>query len=206
MACPCCVPCRLCYARFTITKTTALGTIKVDGGSVSVAIAGGPMLSNERNPDNTLPSRYQSGFFGPAYQWPCNAVELTNYVALKEESAGSTYQISLSTTVSRIVMPIISLGSFFQIGNNPPIVNNSVTWQFSANPTIISQGRHSQYGECPNSGNCLQVAGNTITGNEGSGIVDFQGSFSSLSLTVASASEDYNAFGIGIPCETNPLP
>lgn len=207
MACPCCVPCRLCYARFTsITASKAVGAIAVNAGSVSVTVTGGAIVEN---PPGVFvpPVQYRSGFFGSAYQWPCDSVPtVANHVALKEESAGSTYQIALSATVNRIVMPIISLGAFFRIGNNPPLVNKTVTWQFSSDLTIISQGAHAEYGQCEDPGNCLQASGNTLVGLEGSGIVNFAGSFSELSLTVASASENFNAFGIGIPCETNPLP
>ncbi len=203
MSCPCCA-CRICYASFSsITAAAATGVIAVDKGQISINISGGPIV-----PRTATATQYLRGFSGSAYDWPCLTLPGSNsVVALKEESEGAAYEIALSAPGSRIVMPIISLGAFLRLGPElPPLVNKSVTWQFSEELSIYSQGAHTFFGQCEQPGQCLQGAGATLTGLEGSGIIQFTGEISALTLSVVGPSENYNAFGIGLPCETNPLP
>ena len=184
----CC--CGICYAQFTrVNSGRSEGVVLVSQGSVSVTVTGGPIANIAGNQFN-----------GPAYQWPDKCVAVS-HVALSNPSAFMTYNIAFSSPVNRIVMPIVSLGAFLA-----RVVDITVEWRFSADVGIISQGAHAAYGQCPTPGTCLQASGSTLRGREGSGIVEFYGSFSNLFLTVASASENWNSFGIGIPCDTNPLP
>ena len=184
----CC--CGICYAQFTrVNAERSEGVVLVRQGSVSVTVTGGPIANIGGNQFN-----------GPAYQWPDKCVA-RSHVAMSDPSAFRTYNIAFSSPVNRIVMPIVSLGAYLA-----GVVNITVQWRFSAGVSIISQGAHAAFGQCPTPGTCLQASGSTLTGREGSGIVEFYGSFSNLSLTVVSTSENWNSFGIGIPCDTNPLP
>ncbi len=69
-----------------------------------------------------------------------------------------------------------------------------VSYNFSAPFTILSQGPSSLYGGCST---CLTGSGtSTLTGNEGDGIIQFSGTFSSISFTVTGG-EFWNGFTIG---------
>lgn len=187
-SCSKCCGCGICYAQFTrVNSGRSEGVIQVRQGSVSVIVTGGPIANIGGNQFN-----------GPAYQWPDSCVA-SSHVALSDPSEFKTYNIAFSSSVNRIVMPIVSLGAFLA-----RVVDITVEWRFSADVSIISQGAHAQFGQCPAPGTCLQASGSTLRGREGSGIVEFYGSFSNLSLTVVSRSENWNSFGIGIPCDTNP--
>lgn len=186
---PCC--CRICYASFSsIASASAAGAISVNTGEINVSVTGGPIVQRTGT------------FTGPAYDWPCKSTpEANSLVALTTTSRDKTYSIELSAPASRIVMPILSLGAFLR-----NVVNISVTWQFSKEFSIYSQGAHASFGQCEQSGQCLQKSGLTLTGLEGSGIIQFTGEISALTLSVIGESENYNGFGIGVPCDTNPLP
>lgn len=195
MSCPCC-PCRDCYS----LGRGSLDAIRVDGGFVPVSLSVEPGVIIP----NLISVRgiYNQNFKGDAYQWPCAFSNSPGFVALAGSSAGITLTIALSVTVSRLVMPIISLGRA-PIDDEEEI---SVSWQFSSPFRIVSQGAHDFFGQCEAAGNCLSASGTTLTGREGSGIIEFDGPISSLTLSVGPQSEFWNAFGIGIPCNTNPLP
>jgi hypothetical protein len=176
--------------------------IQVNGGQINVSVTGSPIV-----PRAPSTGQYFRGFTGPAYEWPCNSTPGTNsLVALTDTSRDKTYSIDFSVPATRIVMPILSLGAFAGNPGRPPAVSISVTWQFSEEFSIYSQGAHSVFGQCLQPGQCLQKDGSTLTGLEGSGIIEFSGEISALTLSVIGESENYNGFGIGIPCETNPLP
>jgi len=62
---------------------------------------------------------------------------------------------------------------------------------FNATPTLEAGGPNSQFG-----GSSIIVNGNTVTGSEGNGVVQFTGTFNSISWT--NTFENFYAFTVGI--------
>lgn len=89
--------------------------------------------------------------------------------------------ITFSTPVTNPVFAIWSLGA--------PSVGASFT--FNITPTFEAGGPNSQYG-----GSAIVVNGNTVTGHEGNGVVQFTGTFSSISWT--DTFENFYAFTVGV--------
>jgi hypothetical protein len=86
--------------------------------------------------------------------------------------------------VTNPILDIVSLGN--------PL--NPVSYIFSATPVILSQGPGWFAGGCST---CLSVSGNTLTGTEGDGIIEFVGSFTSISWTTT-GTEDFNGITAGV--------
>ena len=90
------------------------------------------------------------------------------------------------TFSSPVVDPILDLVS---LGGN----GIDVTYTFDTPFTLLSQGP-AYFGGC---NTCLTQSGSALTGDEGSGVIEFAGSISSLSFTT-SGSEVWNGFNVGI--------
>lgn len=95
-------------------------------------------------------------------------------------SSTGTNTLSFATALVNPVFAIWSLGS--------PGVGASFT--FDATPTLEAGGPNSYYG-----GSTITVAGNVVSGHEGNGVVQFTGTFSSISWT--DTYENYYAFTVG---------
>jgi len=91
-----------------------------------------------------------------------------------------TNTITFSTPVANPVFAIWSLGA--------PTVPAS--FDFNATPTLEAGGPNSQFG-----GSSITVSGNTVTGREGNGVVQFAGTLTSLSWT--DTFENFYAFTVG---------
>ena len=74
-----------------------------------------------------------------------------------------------------------------------------VTYEFDATPTLISSGQ-GYWGGC---GTCLTVSGNNLIGEEGHGVVQFMGSFTSISWT-APVAETWHGFQVGVNAVPEP--
>lgn len=68
-----------------------------------------------------------------------------------------------------------------------------VSYDFDAAPTLISSGQ-GFFGGCAT---CLTVSGNSMIGEEGHGVVQFMGSFTSISWTVP-VGETWHGFQVGV--------
>jgi len=99
-----------------------------------------------------------------------------------------TDTITFSSPVTDPVIAIWSLGA--------PSATASFT--FDATPTLQAGGPNSIYG-----GSSIVVNGNTVSGNEGNGVVLFSGVFSSISWT--STNENWYGFTVG-SAQTVPVP
>jgi len=75
------------------------------------------------------------------------------------------------------------------------------TFTFNATPTLEAGGPNSQFG-----GSSITVNGNVVSGQEGNGVVQFTGTFSSISWT--DTPENFYAFTVGVngPLSTVPEP
>ena len=83
------------------------------------------------------------------------------------------------------------------LGRRQPGWRGRPTYAFNATPIILSQGTDNWGG----SSSSLSVFGNTLSGQEGSGAVQFDGTYSSISWT-AGNQEYWNAITLGAPALT----
>ncbi len=103
------------------------------------------------------------------------------------------HTFTFSSPVTNLLMAIVSLGQ-------PGL---PVSYNFSAPFTILSQGPGVPFGGCDT---CLSGSGSgVLSGTEGDGVIEFTGTFSSLSWTVTSG-EFWNGFTIGALGGATPPP
>lgn len=96
---------------------------------------------------------------------------------------GSFTGLDTITFASPIVDPLIAIWSLGQPGL-------AATFTFVQTPTFEVGGPNSQFG-----GSAISVVGNVVSGNEGNGVVQFTGTFSSISWT--NTPENFYAFTVG---------
>jgi hypothetical protein len=89
------------------------------------------------------------------------------------------------TFASPVTDPLFAIWSLGQPGLEASFIFSNVT------PTFVVGGPNSQFG-----GSALVVAGNTVSGREGNGVVQFNGTISSISWT--NTFENFYAFTVGI--------
>ncbi len=96
---------------------------------------------------------------------------------------GSFTGVNTITFASPIVDPLIAIWSLGQPGA-------PATFTFVETPTFEAGGPNSQFGGAP-----ISVAGNVVSGTEGNGVVQFTGTFTSISWT--NSFENFYAFTVG---------
>jgi hypothetical protein len=96
---------------------------------------------------------------------------------------GTFTGIDTITFASPLVDPVFAIWSL-----GAPGVPASFT--FNATPTLEAGGPNSQFG-----GSSITVSGNVVSGSEGNGVVQFTGTFSSISWT--NTFENFYAFTVG---------
>ena len=162
------------------TNGSASGTISTPQGTVNISYSGDVVSSTQIN--NVGTDYYSS--------WPAvytnstvsNSPTNVDVITLSESRA-FTDTLTFSTAITNPIIDIVSLGS----------PGSPTGYLFSATPVILSQGAAS-FGGC---GTCLSVTGNTLNGTEGDGVVEFIGTFSTLSWTTTGG-EFWNGFTIGV--------
>ena len=97
---------------------------------------------------------------------------------------GSFTGVNTITFATPVVNPVFSIWSLGQPGLN-------ASFTFDATPTVQAGGPNSIYG-----GSSISVLGNTVNGQEGNGVVQFTGTFSSISWT--NSFENYYSFTVGL--------
>lgn len=102
-----------------------------------------------------------------------------------------TNTISFATAVVNLVFAIWSLGQ-------PDL---AASFAFNATPTLEAGGPNSLFG-----GSTITVSGNTVSGHEGNGVVQYTGTFTSISWT--NTFENFYAFTVGLngPSEPSSVP
>ncbi len=175
----------------TLTNSTAsnpgtvLGSISLGGQTVNVTYTGEIDFTQLNNTGYNYytPSTTYAG--GPS---------TGDMIAISGNSAAHTF--TFSQAVTDPVMALVSLGQ----------PGSVVSYNFDAPFTILSQGPGTVYGGCST---CLSGSGtSTLAGTEGDGIIQFSGTFTSLSWT-ATGSEYWNGFTIGaggVPSSETPEP
>jgi hypothetical protein len=96
--------------------------------------------------------------------------------------------ITFGTAVTNPVFAIFSLG-------NP---NLAASFNFTSTPTFQAGGPNSVFGGAP-----ITVLGNVVSGSEGNGVVEFLGTFSSITWTNP-VSENYYGFTVGVAAVPEP--
>lgn len=155
------------------TSNTATGTLTFGAQTVTVGYSGEIDFTQINN----------SGFnyYSPSTTF-AGGPTTSDIIAISGTTAEHTFTFS-----SPLLDPTIAIVSLGQPGLG-------VSYNFSAPFTILSQGPSSLYGGCST---CLTGSGtSTLTGNEGDGIIQFSGTFSSISFTVTGG-EFWNGFTIG---------
>jgi hypothetical protein len=104
-------------------------------------------------------------------------------------TVAGTSTITFATAVTNPVFAIWSLGQ-------PGL---AASFTFDATPTFVVGGPNINFG-----GSAITVAGNVVSGFEGNGIVQFNGTFSSLSWT--NTAEHYYGFTVGVAGTTAVIP
>jgi len=122
--------------------------------------------------------------WGPAATFDAgmNAPMSTQGIVRINGGLTSTDTITFSTPVTNPYIAIWSLG-------RPGI---DASFNFNATPTLMSGGTSSEYG-----GSSIVVSGNMVSGHEGNGVVQFTGTFNSISWTNPTY-ENWYGFTVGI--------
>lgn len=157
--------------------TSTTGTITSGSNSVDVTFTGpaGTLTTNfpSYNPD----SSFADGVIVD------NAPVAANNMRTLVGGSNAINTIAFSTPVIDPVMAIWSLGQ--------PRIPASFVFS-DATPMLVAGGPNAEYG-----GSTISVAGNTVSGVEGNGTVQFLGTYTSISWTNPQA-ESYYGFDVGI--------
>lgn len=160
---------------------SAQGAITLPGpSSVSVSYSGQVLFAQTAGGTN---------FWNPATPYlsglVSNAPPASDIVALVGGSSVLVNTIRFSAPVVDPLMAIVSLGA-------PSIV---VTYGFDAPFDVISSGQ-GYWGGNP-AGSLFEDSGNVLRGIEGHGVIQFKGTFTSISWT-APRSENWHGFTVGL--------
>lgn len=102
----------------------------------------------------------------------------------------------VGTPVSNLIMDVFSLGQ-----SNPAIITS---YTFNQDFEVLSCGPNAYF-----NGSCFQQGvgyiGDTLTGAEGNGVIEFLGDVSTLTFTVSNA-EQFSGFDFGISTAPAPTP
>ncbi len=172
------------------TPGSASGTLPTLGG---VTVTYSRDLVNATQVNNTG-TDYYSGF-NSVYtnsvvaNMPDNVTTGNVDVISLQENPTFTNTLTFSTPLLNPIMDLISLG-----GGAPVVYNFSATPSLPANDVLLLSQGAAFFGGC---GTCLTMGNNSISGSEGDGVLEFVGSFSSISWTTT-GSEYWNGFQIGV--------
>ncbi len=148
----------------------ASGTVTGNSGVTSSVSYIGDLYLVRTIVNNTytgFPDLGTIGWSDPVYT--PTITEASDILALTSGGTNNTHVLSFS---SPVVNPLLHV---YSLGNGP--LNLVVTWNFSAPFTILSTG--SEFGEFPNSG-LSNPEENLLLSGEGSGTIQFSGTFDSL--------------------------
>jgi len=162
------------------TDGSAVGTIATAQGNVTVNYTGDVAPWTQIN---NVGNDYYSAWPGVYTNATVSNLPGTVDIIALSQTHVYTNTLTFSSPVLNPILDIVSLGA----------PGNLVSYLFDATPTILSQGG-AAYGGCAI---CLWVNGNTLTGDEGDGVIQFTGTFSQLSWTTTGG-EPWNGFTVGV--------
>jgi hypothetical protein len=157
------------------------GSIVTPGGTVGITFSGDVSGYTEVNNSGT---NYYTGYESVYENSTVANIPLVSDIIALNEAYQTTGLISFSTPVVNPILDIVSLGS----------PGDTVSYTFTSAPTILSQGA-AYWGGCST---CLSVSGDTLSGIEGSGVVELAGTFSSIGFTEAGRDDLWDGFTVGI--------
>jgi hypothetical protein len=160
---------------------TGTGTI----GSLSVSYSGQTSALLPNYPSWTPTTTFSGGIVGNAPPAGNNSIQI---------EGGVPYTESI-TFSSPVVDPIMAIWSLGQTG-----INASFNFTASEPFNLVAGGRSTEYG-----GAALTVVGDSVFGNEGNGVIQFIGTFSSITFTTPTF-ENYYAFTVGEDATLTPSP
>lgn len=174
------------------TAGTVSGTITLGGSTVNVTYSGDVASQTQVSGSTGInyfgasPSSYIGGPAG-------NAPGADNTIIALDEQASFTNTITFSSAVVNPIIDVMSLGNYA----------TPVSYTFSGTPVIVASGG----GIWGGSAAALSVNGNTVTGTEGYGAIEFVGTFTSLSFTTTGG-ESWNGITVGaqVPAAVTPEP
>jgi len=158
------------------------GTATGTAGSLTVTYSGEVESLVADYPSWTPSTSYVGGSVGNAPPQSGGIIQLFG----GPDGAG-TDTITFSTAVTDPVIAIWSLGA----GGDP------AEFVFNETPTFEAGGPSLEYG-----GGAIVVSGDTVSGQEGNGTVQFMGTFSSISWTTPEF-EDWYGFTVGAPASSS---
>lgn len=167
---------------------TVTGTLIAPSGTISVTYTGDVASPTQIN--NTSVDYYSSWQSVYTNSVVSNSPGNVDLIVLSQNAA-YTNTITFGSTVIDPIIDIVSLGQG----------GVGVSYNFDSTFTILSQGS-AYWGGCST---CLVASGNTLTGLEGSGVVQFAGSFNSISWTSAGG-EFWNGVTVGVADVASPEP
>ena len=185
------------YATYFAMQTGQPGNmtgqmINSDGTTISVSYSGHVVVDSQFGNQG---SYYYTGFNGGPSPYTnslvANAPSATDIIALAgQTNAPITNTITFSAPVTDPIMDIVSLGQQGQSSN----------YDFNIPFTILSQGP-GHFGGLNNG--LSNPFGNRLTGFEGNGVIQFKGTFTSISF-VASPAEYWGGFNVGVAAVPEP--
>lgn len=175
------------YAMQTGIPGSMTGQLLYDnlGNYLNVSYAGNVVADSQINNTGTY---YYTGYNGGTNYYinstVSNAPSRKDVVALAGQTVNLiTNTLTFSRPIKDPIMSIVSLGSAAQVSN----------YDFNTPFTILSQGA----GYFGNSAGLWNPGGNRLSGMEGNGVIQFTGTFTSITFQ-ASPNEYWGGFTIGL--------
>ena len=189
-----CAPvCRLAIVGLLAASSGHAGTIWTNWTTATLGANGGGAAAGSVNSINVSYSGELDGAVvnGTSSIWAPNSSFIGGTSTTSPSTVGDDLRtngsftgintIAFSSPVQNPVFAIWSLGS--------PALQAS--FNFNATPTLQVGGPNSQFG-----GSAITVSGNVVNGVEGNGVVEFTGTFSSISWS--NSFENFYAFTVGV--------
>jgi hypothetical protein len=173
-------------APVTGSPGSAQGVLSPPGGDVQIAFTGevgsgsaqtgGTTLSGV-GPVTFLPATTYESATVPNAPPPAGMVAIWGVPTL-------TQTISFSVPVRDVLVAVVALNE---------------TWTLGATPTLLSSGPNALPVNVPGAMNTPTISGNTLSGVDANGVVEFPGAVTSITFTVpTSAPGDFTGFTVGI--------
>lgn len=159
-------------------SSTSTGSIAIAGGPIGVSYSGPADSVVSGYPSYTPASTYADGSIVDNAPTPANGIL---------RILGGSSAVQTLTFSSAVVDPVMAIWSLGQGG-----INAQFAFQGSAVPGFVSGGPSAEYG-----GSAISVSGQTVSGVEGNGTVQFMGTFTSISW-VNPVREDWYGFNVGV--------
>jgi len=166
-------------------SSSSAGSITTDTGTIDVGFAGNPTNFFAGFPSYNPPATWADGTIVD------NGPVAANGIVQLVGGSDAVQTLTFSVPVVDPVMAIWSLGQ--------PRTSASFVF-LDATPLFVSGGPNAEFG-----GSTIGVSGNTVSGVEGNGTVQFKGTFTSISWTNPQF-ENWYGFNVGVAGLAAPIP